>query len=108
MRNGGATVVQDTALNQPNFLQNRGHSNHTVDAMASSLRSDPVPVNLQRATFRLTFSPTYVVVGVYRLSTDKSLYKPAWDKCKHGVRRGLIVGFVWVCLGIRLHGVYLD
>ncbi|KAG9311727.1 hypothetical protein JVU11DRAFT_7967 [Chiua virens] len=60
---------------------------------------DPVPANLQRATLRLNFPPSYVVVGVYRLCTDRSLYKPAWDKCKHGVRRGLIVGFVWVRLG---------
>jgi hypothetical protein len=62
---------------------------------------DPVPANLQRATLRLKFPPSYVIVGVYRLCTDRSLYKPAWDKCKHGVRRGLIVGFVWVRPGIQ-------
>ncbi|KAG8219224.1 hypothetical protein J3R82DRAFT_60 [Butyriboletus roseoflavus] len=70
---------------------------------SASLGSDPVPANLQRATRRLNFPPSYVVVGVYRLCTDKSLYKPAWDKCKHGVQRGLIVGFVWVGLGIHSH-----
>ncbi|KAI6140003.1 hypothetical protein BKA82DRAFT_4220261 [Pisolithus tinctorius] len=56
-----------------------------------------VPDNLQHATLRLNFPPSYVIVGVYRLFTDKSLYKPAWDKCKHGVRRGAIVGFIWTC-----------
>ena len=76
--------------------------------MASSPESDPVPANLQRATLRLKFPPSYVVVGVYRLYTDESLYKPAWDKCKHGAQRGLVVGFVWVRLGIHLKGVCLD
>ncbi|KAI6003572.1 hypothetical protein EDC04DRAFT_1016573 [Pisolithus marmoratus] len=57
-----------------------------------------VPANLQHATLRLSFPPSYVIVGVYRLFTDKSLYKPAWDKCKHGVRRGAIVGLIWACV----------
>ncbi|KAI9566343.1 hypothetical protein HD554DRAFT_2025659 [Boletus coccyginus] len=64
--------------------------------------SGSVPANLQRATFRLHFPPSYVVVGVYRLCTDRLLYKPAWDKCKHGVQRGLVVGFVWTCLTYRI------
>ncbi|KIM64141.1 hypothetical protein SCLCIDRAFT_1213552 [Scleroderma citrinum Foug A] len=70
----------------------------------SSLRPVPpppdtnVPEHLQRATLRLNFPPSYVVVGVYRLFTDKSLSKPAWDKCRHGVQRGAIVGSVWACL----------
>ena len=63
--------------------------------------TDPVPTNLQRATLRLNFPPSYVVVGVYRLCTDESLYKPAWDKCEHGVQRGLVVGFVWVRLSVH-------
>ncbi|KAI6021981.1 hypothetical protein EDC04DRAFT_2731303 [Pisolithus marmoratus] len=60
-----------------------------------SLRGTPhalvdkdVPANLQHAMLRLNFPPSYVIVGVYslfRLFTDKALYKPAWDKCKHGV-----------------------
>ncbi|KAH0825940.1 hypothetical protein J3R83DRAFT_7532 [Lanmaoa asiatica] len=75
----------------------------SIDSMANtSLGSDPVPTNLQRAILRLKFPPSYVVVGVYRLCTDKSLYKPAWDKCKHGVQRGLIVGFLWTCLTYRI------
>lgn len=54
------------------------------------------PPELERASYRLQFSPSYAIVGIYRLATDKSLYRPAWDKCKHGTQRGLIVGFVWV------------
>jgi len=79
-----------------------------ADLMASTgSGSDPVPANLQRATLRLDFPPSYVVVGVYRLCTDRLLYRPAWDKCKHGAQRGLIVGFVWVRSGTRLQGVLL-
>lgn len=55
-----------------------------------------VPPTLTRATLRLEFPPSYVIVGVYRLCTDKFLYRPAWDKCKHATRRGLIVGGIWV------------
>lgn len=57
---------------------------------------DAVPENLTRATLRLQFPPTYVIVGVYRLFSDKSLYIPAWDKCKHATQRGAIVGVIWV------------
>jgi len=47
------------------------------------------------ASFRLDFSPSYILVGVYRLSTDPSLRVPVWQKCKHGFLRGLLVGFAW-------------
>ncbi|EGN93576.1 hypothetical protein SERLA73DRAFT_23835, partial [Serpula lacrymans var. lacrymans S7.3] len=60
--------------------------------------SEHIPPALARASLRLRFPPAYVVVGVYRLFTDKSLYAPAWDKCRHGASRGLIVGFVWTLL----------
>ena len=59
---------------------------------------DHLPPNLARAALRLEFPPSYVVVGVYRLFTDKNLYGPAWDKCKHATRRGAIVGGIWACL----------
>lgn len=49
-----------------------------------------------RADLRLVFPPLYAIVGVYRLLTDKLLYQPAWDKCKHGTQRGIGVGFAWV------------
>jgi hypothetical protein len=55
-----------------------------------------VPQKLERAQFRLEFPPSYAIVGVYRLITDPTLYKPAWDKCRHGTIRGFIVGLIWV------------
>ncbi|KAG1805178.1 uncharacterized protein BJ212DRAFT_1392538 [Suillus subaureus] len=58
---------------------------------------DEVPQDLHRAMLRLNFPSSYVVVGAYRLFTDKSLYVPAWDKCRNGARRGLICGFAWIC-----------
>jgi hypothetical protein len=54
-----------------------------------------VPASLEHAYSRLMFPPSYVVVGVYRLFTDRSLAGPAWAKCHHGVRRGAIVGLAW-------------
>lgn len=45
---------------------------------------------------RLSFPPFYVVVGVYRLLTDKSLFVPIWEKCKHGFMRGAALGLGWV------------
>lgn len=55
-----------------------------------------IPQSLARATSRLQFPPSYVIVGVYRLCTDRLLYVPAWQKCQHGTQRGLAVGLVWV------------
>lgn len=45
---------------------------------------------------RLEFPPLYVLVGAYRLVTDKNLWEPTWLKCKHGAARGAIVGLGWV------------
>lgn len=50
---------------------------------------------------RLAFPPIYVLVGAYRLATDKNLYVPAWQKCKHGVVRGMVVGGIWVRAFLR-------
>ena len=55
-----------------------------------------VPPNLQRATARLSFPPSYAVVGVYRLATDRTLFVPVWEKCRHGAVRGAGVALVWV------------
>ena len=55
-----------------------------------------IPVNLRRATARMEFPPSYVIVGVYRLFTDKNLRVPAWQKCKHGATRGAGVALGWV------------
>jgi len=64
--------------------------------------TEHVPPTLRRATLRMEFPPSYVLVGVYRLFTDKTLYKPAWDKCKHGTRRGAIVGAIWASVAMRI------
>lgn len=66
------------------------------DALFDKRDEKPVPSELSRATLRLQFPPSYVVVGAYRLLTDKTLLKPTWDKCKHAARRGAIVGGIWV------------
>ncbi|KAJ2930310.1 hypothetical protein H1R20_g6757, partial [Candolleomyces eurysporus] len=55
----------------------------------------------------MEFPPSYVLVGIYRLFTDKGVYKPAWDKCKHGARRGAIVGLVWVALTFSLQEKFI-
>ncbi|KAH9926445.1 uncharacterized protein B0H18DRAFT_1006135 [Fomitopsis serialis] len=64
--------------------------------------SENVPHNLRRATARLQFPPSYVVVGIYRLFTDRNLFVPAWKKCQHGVVRGLGVGLVWAVSTFKL------
>jgi hypothetical protein len=68
----------------------------------SAIDSAPVPPSLERAYARLLFPPSYVVVGAYRMMTDKNLYGPAWTKCRNGFIRGATVGFVWVSTSIRL------
>jgi hypothetical protein len=87
-------VVLHTADNLPGSFS---------DPVADSISSNPVPPELERAARRLQFPPSYVIVGVYRLVTDKSLSRPAWDKCKHGTQRGLTVGFAWVCAVFVFH-----
>ena len=59
------------------------------------MSADPQPTP-SLAPFRLEFSPSYILVGVYRLSTDSSIRTPVWKKCKHGFVRGILVGFAWV------------
>jgi len=54
-----------------------------------------IPPTLARASQRLQFPPLYVIVGVYRLFTDKLLYVPVWNRCKH-VQKGALVGAIWV------------
>ena len=55
-----------------------------------------VPATLERAANRLSFPPSYIVVGAYRLITDKSILVPVWKKSQHGVVRGLGIGAAWV------------
>jgi hypothetical protein len=70
------------------------------EALFENHDAKPVPPQLARAAMRLEFSPSYVVVGAYRLLTDPKLLKPAWDKCRHAARRGAIVGGIWVRLSL--------
>lgn len=65
------------------------------DALFDKKTTEHLPPNLARATLRLEFPPSYVLVGMYRLFTDKNIYGPAWDKCKHATGRGAIVGSIW-------------
>jgi len=73
------------------------------DALFEKPPKAHVPAALANASMRLDFPPSYVLVGVYRLFTDKLLYRPAWDKCRHAARRGAIVGAIWVGCSICLH-----
>lgn len=59
-------------------------------------KSVHVPDSLRGSTHRLAFPPSYVVVGVYRLLSDKALFLPVWEKCRNGFLRGIAVGGVWV------------
>jgi hypothetical protein len=67
-----------------------------------------VPQQLKRATIRLEFPPSYVLVGVYRLFTDSNLYKPAWDKCRHATQRGAIVGAIWTVLTFSIQRKFIE
>lgn len=58
--------------------------------------NENIPQQLEASTFRLGFTPSYVVVGAYRLLTDPLLRVPAWKKCKHGAIRGASVALIWV------------
>jgi len=67
-----------------------------------------LPPNLARAALRLEFPPSYVLVGVYRLFTDKKLYGPAWDKCKHATSRGAIVGGIWAFFTFAIQKEFIE
>ncbi|THV07780.1 hypothetical protein K435DRAFT_708803 [Dendrothele bispora CBS 962.96] len=69
---------------------------------------EQVPQDLVRATHRLQFPPSYVVVGVYRLFTDKSLFAPAWQKCKNGTIRGATVGAVWTFFTFGIQRKFIE
>ncbi|KXN80923.1 hypothetical protein AN958_06580 [Leucoagaricus sp. SymC.cos] len=68
----------------------------------------PIPPELSRATLRLEFSPSYVVVGAYRLLSDQKLFIPTWDKCKHAARRGAIVGGIWAFLTFGIQRKFIE
>jgi len=70
--------------------------------------SENVPRSLQASNSRLQFPPTYVVVGVYRLITDKSLRVPTWKKLEHGVARGTVVALIWAAATFKLQRVFVE
>ncbi|KAJ7099532.1 hypothetical protein B0H15DRAFT_1002605 [Mycena belliarum] len=78
------------------------------DALFAAGTASQVPESLARATSRLQFPPSYVLVGVYRLFTDKLLYVPAWQKCQHGVQRGAVVGLIWAFLSFGIQKKYVE
>ncbi|KAF8529711.1 hypothetical protein BU17DRAFT_24936, partial [Hysterangium stoloniferum] len=51
---------------------------------------------------RLNFPPLYAAVGIYRLLTDPKLFRPIWDKVRHGAQRGIIVGLGWTVLTFKI------
>ncbi|VDB89111.1 unnamed protein product [Peniophora sp. CBMAI 1063] len=61
-----------------------------------------VPPTLERAANRLSFPPSYVVVGAYRLITDKSILVPVWKKSQHGFVRGLGISAAWAALTFNI------
>ncbi|KAI0647819.1 hypothetical protein C8Q79DRAFT_1109783 [Trametes meyenii] len=70
--------------------------------------TEDVPKSLHHATSRLQFPPSYVVVGFYRLVTDKTLYVPAWKKCKHGFVRGASVALVWAVGSFKIQRKFVE
>ncbi|XP_006453767.1 hypothetical protein AGABI2DRAFT_189141 [Agaricus bisporus var. bisporus H97] len=78
------------------------------DALFEKHKEEPVPPELTRATQRLEFPPSYVVVGAYRLLTDEILLKPTWDKCRHAARRGAIVGGIWALLAFGIQRKFIE
>ncbi|TFK91857.1 hypothetical protein K466DRAFT_659724 [Polyporus arcularius HHB13444] len=70
--------------------------------------AEDVPEGLRRATGRLQFPPSYVVVGFYRLVTDKNLRGAAWQKCKHGFVRGASVGLLWAAGTYKIQKIFVE
>lgn len=79
----------------------------TIDSSREQIAElDTAAIHASLRQQRLNFPPSYILVGVYRLVTTKSLYVPIWDKCRHGVQRGAIVAVIWVCIYFR-HGLQI-
>lgn len=73
-------------------------------SMSSHPLTNPIshkPILEDPRSLRLSFSPTYSLVGIYRLLTDYHLQSAVWAKCKHGTLRGLAVGGFWVFISWR-------
>ncbi|KAL7415672.1 hypothetical protein BDY24DRAFT_413246 [Mrakia frigida] len=50
---------------------------------------------------RLSFPPTYALIGIYRLLSDPHLRNPIWAKTRNGTLRGLAVGAAWIFISWR-------
>ncbi|KAL4248392.1 EI24 domain-containing protein [Abortiporus biennis] len=91
----------------PNAVQIPGEFGSESPKSHSEL-SAILPPELRASTTRLNFPPSYVVVGVYRLFTDKSLYIPAWKKCEHGFVRGATIGLVWAVTTFKIQRKFVE
>ena len=88
-------IMSSAAASSENTIIPGGYKGDTPSPYAED---ENIPLSLRRATHRMQFPPSYVVVGFYRLLTDPQLRVPAWKKCEHGFMRGAAVGLVWVSL----------
>ncbi|KAJ3732662.1 hypothetical protein DFJ43DRAFT_1072064 [Lentinula guzmanii] len=75
---------------------------------SSILRELDLPDHLKSSSQRLQFPPSYALVGVYRLCTDKNLYVPVWQKCQHGTVRGAAVGLVWAFFTFGMQKKFIE
>jgi hypothetical protein len=69
---------------------------HSQSEGSSPPKEVDLPGSLRSATQRLGFSPSYVVVGTYRLFSDRSLISPVWQGCRSGFSKSVAVGSIWV------------
>ncbi|KAJ4474285.1 hypothetical protein J3R30DRAFT_3507305 [Lentinula aciculospora] len=79
-----------------------------VEKNSIILRDADLPERLKRASYRLQYPPSYALVGVYRLCTDKNLYIPVWQKCQHGTVRGAAVGLVWAFFTFGIQKKFIE
>ncbi|KAF8336535.1 uncharacterized protein EI90DRAFT_3144716 [Cantharellus anzutake] len=56
----------------------------------------------------LLFTPVYTLVGIYRLLTDPFIRVKVWDKIRHGVQRGILVGAIWTIGTFRIQRIFVS
>ena len=54
----------------------------------------------------LQLTPAYVIVGAYRLATDKSLRQPIWVRVRKALIRGLIVAAIFSTISWPITRIY--
>ncbi|EJD49634.1 hypothetical protein AURDEDRAFT_112468 [Auricularia subglabra TFB-10046 SS5] len=72
------------------------------------MSSTPAQAVPDQRAVRLSFPPSYCLVGVYRLFHDPALRTPIWAKCKHGVVRGGVVGIIWAFLTYKIQKAFVQ